>query len=137
MKIHLKRTDRDFGLEAQNEEGNTLLMDASTDIGGNGKGMRPMQVLLSALGGCSAIDVILILRKQKQTVTSFEIELEAEREKINEYSLFKDITLHFKIKGEVEFEKAERAIQLSLEKYCSLAKTLEPTASIHYTLTVN
>lgn len=137
MKIHLKRTDRDFGLEAQNEEGNTLLMDASTDIGGNGKGMRPMQVLLSALGGCSAIDVILILRKQKQTVTSFEIELEAEREKINEYSLFKDITLHFKIKGEVEFEKAERAIQLSLEKYCSVAKTLEPTASIHYTLTVN
>lgn len=137
MKIHLKRTDRDFGLEAQNEEGNTLLMDASTDIGGNGKGMRPMQVLLSALGGCSAVDVILILRKQKQTVTSFEIELEAEREKINEYSLFKDITLHFKIKGEVEFEKAERAIQLSLEKYCSLAKTLEPTASIHYTLTVN
>lgn len=137
MKIHLKRTDRDFGLEAQNEEGNTLVMDASTDIGGNGKGMRPMQVLLSALGGCSAIDVILILRKQKQTVTSFEIELEAEREKINEYSLFKDITLHFKIKGEVEFEKAERAIQLSLEKYCSVAKTLEPTASIHYTLTVN
>ena len=137
MKIHLKRTDRDFGLEAQNEEGNTLLMDASTDIGGNGKGMRPMQVLLSALGGCSAIDVILILRKQKQTVTSFEIELEAGREKINEYSLFKDITLHFKIKGEVEFEKAERAIQLSLEKYCSVAKTLEPTASIHYTLTVN
>ena len=137
MKIHLKRTDRDFGLEAQNEEGNTLLMDASTDIGGNGKGMRPMQVLLSALGGCSAVDVILILRKQKQTVTSFEIELEAEREKINEYSLFKDITLHFKIKGEVEFEKAERAIQLSLEKYCTLAKTLEPTASIHYTLTVN
>lgn len=137
MKIYLKRTDRDFALEAQNEEGNKFVMDASTDVGGNGKGMRPMQVVLSALGGCSAIDVILILRKQKQTVTSFEIELEAEREKINEYSLFKDITLHFKIKGEVAFEKAERAIQLSFEKYCSVAKTLEPTASIHYTLTVN
>lgn len=137
MKIHLKRTDRDFGLEAQNEEGNKFVMDASADIGGNGKGMRPMQVVLSALGGCSAIDVILILRKQKQTVTSFEIELEAKRKKINDYSLFKDITLHFKIKGEVEFEKAERAIQLSFEKYCSVAKILEPTASIHYKLTVN
>lgn len=137
MKIHLKRTDRDFGLEAQNEDGNTFVMDASSGIGGNGNGMRPMQVVLSALGGCSAIDVILILRKQKQTVTSFEIELEAERKKINDYSLFKEITLHYKIKGEVNFEKAERAIQLSLEKYCSVAKTLEPTASIHYKLTVN
>ncbi len=137
MKIHLKRLDRDFNLQATNEDGNDLLMDASEDIGGNKKGMRPMQVLLSALGGCSAIDVILILRKQKQTVTSFEMELEGEREKINDYSLFKNITLHFKIKGEVDYEKAERAIQLSFEKYCSVAKTLEPTASIHYKLTVN
>lgn len=137
MKIHLKRLDRDFNLQATNEDGNDLLMDASEDIGGNKKGMRPMQVLLSALGGCSAIDVILILRKQKQTVTSFEMELEGEREKINDYSLFKNITLHFKIKGEVDYEKAERAIQLSFEKYCSVAKTLEPTASIHYKLSVN
>lgn len=137
MKIHLKRLDRDFNLQATNEDGNNLLMDASEDIGGNKKGMRPMQVLLSALGGCSAIDVILILRKQKQTVTSFEMELEGEREKINDYSLFRNITLHFKIKGEVDYEKAERAIQLSFEKYCSVAKTLEPTASIHYKLTVN
>lgn len=137
MKIYLKRTDRDFCLEAQNEEGNKFVMDASPDIGGNEKGMRPMQVLLSALGGCSAIDVILILRKQKQTVTFFEMELEAERKKIDDYTLFKKIILHFHIKGEVVFEKAERAIQLSLEKYCSVAKTLQPTASIHYTLTVN
>ena len=137
MKIHLKRLDRDFNLQATNEDGNDLLMDASEDIGGNKKGMRPMQVLLSALGGCSAIDVILILRKQKQTVTSFEMELEGERKKINDYSLFRNITLHFKIKGEVDYEKAERAIQLSFEKYCSVAKTLEPTASIHYKLTVN
>ncbi len=137
MKIHLKRLNRDFNLQAINEDGNDLLMDASEDIGGNKKGMRPMQVLLSALGGCSAIDVILILRKQKQTVTSFEMELEGEREKINDYSLFRNITLHFKIKGEVDYEKAERAIQLSFEKYCSIAKTLEPTASIHYKLSVN
>lgn len=137
MKIHLKRLDRDFNLEAFNEDGNSIVMDASEDIGGNEKGMRPMQVLLSALGGCSAIDIILILRKQKQTVTSFEIELEGEREKIDDYSLFRKITLHFKLKGEVDYEKAERAIQLSLEKYCSVAKTLEPTASIHYKLTLN
>lgn len=137
MKIKIKRKDNDFCMEAFNEEGNSLLMDGSKEIGGHGTGMRPMQLLLSALGGCSAIDIILILKKQKQEISSFEIEVEGDREKINDHSLFKTINLHFKIKGKVEYEKAERAIQLSIDKYCSVAKTLEPTAKINYKVTVN
>ncbi|MBL7919685.1 MAG: OsmC family protein [Bacteroidia bacterium] len=137
MKIAIKRIDNDFNMEAVNEEGNTLLMDGAKDIGGKGKGMRPMQLLLSAIGGCSAIDVILILKKQKQIIDSFEIEVEGAREKIDDYSLFRTIKLHFKIKGKVDMIKAERAIQLSLEKYCSVSKTLEPTAKISYKVTVN
>lgn len=137
MKINIKRIDNDFNMEAVNSDGNTILMDGSNEIGGHGKGMRPMQLLLTAVGGCSAIDVIMILKKQKQNIKSFEVEVEGEREKIEEYSLFRDIVLHFKIKGDVDFDKAERAVKLSLEKYCSVSKTLEPTAKISYKLTVN
>jgi putative redox protein len=138
MKISIKRTDNDFQMEAVNEDGNKLVMDAAASMGGHSTGFRPMQMLLAAIGGCSAIDVILILKKQKQEIESFEIEVEGEREKTEkEYSLFKDICIHFIIKGKVEKEKADRAIKLSLEKYCSVSKTLEPTARITYKLTVN
>lgn len=137
MKIKIDRLDNDFSMQAVNEDGNSLLMDGSAEIGGHGTGMRPMQLLLAAVGGCSAIDVILILKKQKQAIESFSVEVDGEREKINDYSLFRDICLHFKIKGQVDIDKAEKAIQLSLEKYCSVSKTLEPTAKITYKLTVN
>jgi putative redox protein len=137
MKINLKRLNDHFNLEATNEEGNSILIDGSPDIGGHGKGMRPMQLLLAAVGGCSAIDVILILKKQKQIIESFEIEVDGERENIEDYSLFREIVLHFKIKGQVDLKKAEKAVQLSIEKYCSVSKTLEPTANITYKVTVN
>ncbi len=137
MKISIKRTDDDFAMEAVNEDGNVLNMDGAIKIGGHNTGFRPMQLLLAAVGGCSAIDVILILKKQKQNIEEFDVEVEGERETIEDYSLFRDITLHFKIKGEVDLDKAERAVKLSIEKYCSVSKTLEPTAKINYKVTVN
>lgn len=137
MKINVKRLDDNFHMEASNEEGNTLQMDGSPEIGGHGKGMRPTQLLLAAVGGCSAIDVILILKKQKQIIESLEVEVEGEREKVEEYSLFRNICLHFKLKGQIDQDKAERAVKLSIDKYCSVSKTLEPTATITYKVTVN
>lgn len=137
MKINIKRLGENFNLEATNEDGRSFLMDASEDIGGENKGLRPMQVLLSSLGGCSAIDVILILKKQKQVIEDFEIELTGGRETKGDYSLFTDITLHFKLKGNLELSKVERAVELSLEKYCSVAKTLEPTARITHKITLS
>lgn len=136
MKINVKRLNQNFHMRALNEEGNSVDMDGSPEIGGEGKGMRPMQLLLTSLGGCSSIDVLLILKKQKQIVEDFEVIVEGDREKIGDYSLFKTITLHFKIKGKVELAKAEKAVQLSMEKYCSVAKTLEPTANITYKITL-
>lgn len=137
MKINVKRLNDNFHMEARNEDGNSIQMDGSPDIGGEGKGMRPRQLLLAAVGGCSAIDVILILKKQKQEITEFDVEVEGESEKVEHYSLFRDITLHFKIKGNVDKEKAERAVKLSIDKYCSVSKTLEPTAKINYKVTIN
>src|ERR1041384_357389 len=132
MKISIKRTDDDFAMEARNEDGNLITMDGPPNLGGHNSGFRPTQLLLAAVGGCSAIDVVMILKKQKQQIDSFEIEVDGEKEKVEEYSLFRDITIHFKLKGEIELEKAERAVQLSIEKYCSVSKTLEPTAKINY-----
>jgi putative redox protein len=137
MKITIKKQEGDFHMVASNEDGNTLAMDGSKDIGGEGKGMRPMQLLLTAAGGCSSIDVLLMLKKQKQVVESFDVEVEGHTEKVEEHRIFKTIVFHFKITGDVDPEKAERAVKLSLEKYCSVSKILEPTADISYTLSVN
>ena len=124
-------------MEAINEEGNCIQMYSSPDIAGEGKGMRPTQLLLAAVGGCSAIDVVLILKKQKQVIDRFEVEVVGEQEKIEDYSLFRNICLHFKFSGKVDKEKAERAIRLSLDKYCSVSKTLEPTAKITFKVSIN
>lgn len=137
MKISIKRINNDFKMEALNQEGDKLMMDASEEIGGQNCGFRPMQLLLAAVGGCSAIDIINILKKQKQIIEHFDVEVEGEREKIEDYSLFKTICLHFKVKGNVDYDRVEKAIQLSLNKYCSVSKTLEPTATITYKLTLN
>jgi putative redox protein len=139
MKINLKRIDYDFNIEAVNEEGNAVLIDGSKEIGGHGKGLRPMQLLLAALGGCSTFDIIAILRKQKQELESIEIEVNGDREPVGVegYSLFKTIEVHFILKGKVDKDKVVRAVKLSMEKYCSVTKTLEPTAKITYKITLN
>lgn len=139
MRITLKRIDSDFNFEASNEDGNTISIDASVGIGGNNKGMRPMQLLLAAIGSCSAIDIVSILRKQKQEIIFFDIEVDAEREDVlvEGVSLFKTIEVHFILKGNIDVTKVERAVKLSMEKYCSVSKILEPTAIITYKVSVN
>jgi putative redox protein len=138
MRIELKRLDDAFHFEARSETGNIVEMDAGENIGGHNKGVRPMQMLLMGLGGCSAIDVVLILRKQRQEIESFEISIDGEREKDKEPSLWENVQVHFKLKGKIDKEKAERAVQLSLDKYCSVSKTLEIAgAKITYRVSVN
>lgn len=138
MRIELKRLDDAFHFEAISETGNVAHMDAGENIGGHNKGVRPMQMLLMGVGGCSAIDVVMILKKQKQVIDSFEITIDGEREQGIEPSLWKTVEIHFKLKGKIEKEKAERAVQLSIEKYCSVSKTLEIAgAKINYKVSVN
>ena len=135
-KVIIKRLNDNFLMEAVNESANKLLMDATPEIGGENKGFRPMQLLLSAMGGCSAIDILHILKKQGQEAQSFEIEVTGEKEKKSTYSIWKKINLHFILKGNIDEEKALKAAQLSMEKYCSVSKMLEPMAEIAYTVSV-
>lgn len=126
-KIELKLLDDAFYFEAKDEAGHLVHLDAAPDIGGHNNGVRPMQLLLMGLGGCSAIDALLILRKQKQQINDFRISIEGEREKDkqNEATVWEHIYIRFLVKGKVDIAKAERAVKLSMEKYCSATKTLE------------
>ncbi|MEJ1240185.1 OsmC family protein [Chryseolinea sp. T2] len=136
MKIELNRLNDGFHLEAVNEDGRTVHIDASPDIGGTNQGMRPMQLLLSALGGCSSIDVINILKKQKQPLKDVKVTITGEREKDVVPSVFVEAHLHFRIYGDVDEEKARKAIDLGVDKYCSVAKTMSPKATITHSFEI-
>lgn len=124
MKVEVHRINHDYKLEARNEHGNTIIIDNSKAAGGNEEGFRPMQTLLAALGGCSSMDVISILKKQKLEPFGLNVVIEGERETGKDANLWKTIHAHFIFTGEVPKDKAERAVQLSIEKYCSVSKTL-------------
>ncbi|MFN8438625.1 MAG: OsmC family protein [Cytophagales bacterium] len=137
MKVNIKRINDKVNLQASNEEGQSIVMDGSPAIGGENLGMRPMQVLLASLGGCSSMDVISILNKQRQNITDYEVLIDGEREVGVEPSLFRKINVHFVLTGEnLDVEKVKRAIDLSMTKYCSVVKTLEPTCNITSTFEV-
>lgn len=137
MLIKIKRFDKDYGFEATNEAGKSLIMDASPAIGGHGQGFSPMQTVLAAIGGCSGIDLISILKKQKQEIESFEMTVEGEREKDAVPSPFTSIHIIYNLKGKIDKEKAQRAADLSIEKYCSVSKMLEKSAKITYEVKIN
>jgi len=137
MKIVLNRIDDAFHFEAENEDGKIVNIDGARAIGGHDLGVRPMQLLIMGLGGCSAIDVVLILQKQKQIIDDLKIELDAERYEDREPSLFKNIHVTFNFKGDLNEKRVKRAVALSMDKYCSVAKILEETATITYGSTIN
>ena len=124
-------------MEARNEEGQSVQLDGSTAIGGVNGGMRPMQLLLASLGGCSTIDVISILTKQKQTLEDIQVEVDGERDEEQVPAVFKTIHVTFKLTGDLDREKVSKAVSLSMDKYCSVAKMLEKTAKITYDFTIN
>ena len=136
ITIDLKRVSGDFHLEATNDTGNSVHLDASPDIGGTGKGMRPMQLLLAAFGGCSSVDLVMILKKQKQELKDISITVSGEREKGKVPSLYTNAHVHFKLVGNLDKEKVEKAIVLAVEKYCSVAKTLEKSAIITHSFEI-
>lgn len=138
MKITLSRQNDAVHFIAKNEQDLTMSIDGSPEIGGENKGFRPMQLLLVALGGCSSIDIVSILKKQRQILEDFEIEVDGEREAGKEPSLFREILVTFKLGGAaLDPEKVKKAVALSMEKYCSVAKTLEPTATIKSAIVLN
>jgi putative redox protein len=137
MKIKLNRVNENFHFELKNERGHIVNVDSRPEFGGDDKGPSPMELILMGVAGCSAIDMISILKKQRQEISSFNAEVEGERVQVGEAKPFKDIHVVFYLEGDINEDKAAKAAQLSFEKYCSVSKTLEPTATIHYKVVLN
>ena len=137
MKVTLNRVNENFHFELKNDRGHLVNVDARPEFGGNDMGPSPMELVLMGVAGCSGIDMISILKKQRQEITSFKAEVEGERVQVGEAKPFKDIHVVFYLEGDIIPEKAARAAQLSFDKYSSLSKTLQPTATIHYKLLLN
>ena len=138
ITVELERVAGDYGFKALDAAGHTIQTDSSIENGGLGQGVRPMQTLLMALGGCSGIDIVSILKKQRQVIDDFKIKISGEREADKEPSLWKHIEVEFYLTGTIDKEKAERACALSIEKYCSVAETLRRAgATITWRVTVN
>lgn len=115
---------------AESDSGHTLVMDGAPDAGGRNLGLRPMEVVLAGTGGCSAFDVVTILRKARQDVRGCRVEVSAERAP-EPPRVFTRIHMHFVIEGRgVQEKQVRRAIELSAQKYCSASIMLAKTAEI-------
>ncbi len=123
---------KDMQFIGKASSGHEIVMDSDPSVGGHNAGVRPTELLLLGIGGCSGMDVISILRKKKQEVTGFAINVKGKRDE--DYpKKFTEITIEFSIKGKnISEEAVKRAIDLSMNKYCSVKATLEGSAKISF-----
>ena len=135
MKIHLKRLNNNYHFETTNERGDVVHLDNKSEP--NPQGASPMELLLMGIAGCSSIDIVMILKKQQLEMANLEMDVEGFRVDGAVPNVFKGIHLKIIIDGDIPENKAQRAVDLSLEKYCSVAKMLEKTAEITSEIILN
>ncbi|HRI60872.1 MAG TPA: OsmC family protein [Saprospiraceae bacterium] len=130
MQITLQRVNEAVRFEGSNTAGNKVIVEGSPDIGGEGQGLRPMELLLVSLASCSSMDAVTILKKMRQPLEDIRVEVNGERVKDAVPAVFTKINLHFYLKGQLRPDRVEEALRLSVEKYCSVTRMLEPTVQI-------
>ncbi|QQX75355.1 MULTISPECIES: OsmC family protein [Aequorivita] len=135
MKVSLNRINDNYLFEAKGASGVPVLIDNKTDE--PSKGASPMELLLMGVGGCNAIDIVMILKKQRQEITSYKIEVEGQRKEVRDAKPFEAIHIKLYLEGKIDEAKAVRAAQLSFEKYCSVSITLEASVKITYSIVLN
>ena len=128
-KITLKNKGNLDQYECFNENGKSILLS------GDGGAVGPMESILMSLAGCSTIDVVMILKKMRQKLDNIEVEVSGSRQK-EIPRIYTDIQMHFRCYGKLKDKKVEKAISLSLKKYCSVALMLSQTANITATFEV-
>lgn len=129
MRIELSGTP-DFRFKAKSGNGYSFDIGASKSIGGDESGFRPMELVLAALASCAAIDVVNILKKSRVDFTSMDIEVNGDRKDATP-APFTNIEVTYRIHGKgVDRAKAERAVSLALEKYCSVSASLDPNIKV-------
>ena len=129
MKARIKWVDG-VSFVGESGSGHTMVMDGAPEGGGRDLGMRPMETVLIGTGGCSAYDVVHILKKSRAAISDCVLEIDSERA-ADDPKVFTRIHLHFIVSGKnLKPQQVERAIQLSAEKYCSASIMLAKTAAI-------
>ncbi len=131
MKCRIKWLDY-MSFVGESGSGHSVVMDGAPDAGGRNLGVRPMEMLLLGLGGCTAFDVVSILHKSRQKIVDCEVEIEAERAD-DIPKVFTKIHIHFIVSGnDLDAKKVDKAVSLSADKYCSASRMLEKTAAISH-----
>ncbi len=137
MRINIKRHTAPYHFVATGTRGREIHMDEPPESGGTDQGVSPMQMLIMSMGGCSGIDIAMILEKSRQKIESFDMELDAERPPNTVGQPYDKIHAHYILTGEIDPGKARRAVRLSITKYCGASRTLEATAEITASVSVN
>ena len=131
MKARIKWVEG-LSFVAESGSGHALVTDGSPDVGGRDLGPRPMELVLMGMGACSAIDVVLILRKARQKVVDCVCELEAQRA-AEPPRVFTNVRMHYVVTGSgLDGRQVERAIRLSKDKYCSATAMIAKTAQVDF-----
>ena len=129
MKARIKWLEN-VAFVAESESGHAMVMDGAPEGGGRNLGPRPMEVVLMGTGGCTAYDVVHILKKSRANVTDCVVDIDAERA-TDDPKVFTKIHFHFVVTGKgLKTQQVERAVHLSAEKYCSASIMLAKTASV-------
>ncbi len=132
VKVEIIREEAPFLLKGIDEKGHEVYMDSVPKFGGKWAGFRPMHLLLVSLGGCAVMDVVAILGKMRQEVEDIKAEVTAEPIPNSKPTLFQKIHVHFVIKGNIDEEKLKKALELTMEKYCSVVLTVRPAVPVSY-----
>lgn len=136
MQISLKRVDHAVLFEASNSRGHTVRIEGRRDMGGSESAPTPTEYLLMSHAGCTAIDVVELLRKMRQPLVHLELESQGHMEEDRLPKVFTTIHLHYRLFGDIQPEKAEKAISMSIEKYCTVSKMIDSVARITHSFEI-
>lgn len=135
MKVTLDRVNDNYLFNAKGKTGVPILIDNTSEEGA--EGASPMELLLMGIGGCSAIDVISILKKQRQKIDSYHMKVEGFRKEVKEARPFERVHVKIFLEGDIAPAKAKRAGELSFEKYCSVSITMENSVFVSHEILIN
>ena len=136
MKITLKRINKAVLFEAKNERGHTVRIEGGRSVGGEDTAPYPTEYLMISQAACTAVDIVELLKKMHQPLEHLEIETEGQRAQDQIPKIFTGIHLHYKLYGDIKKSKAEKAISMSVEKYCTVSKMIDQVAKITYSFEI-
>lgn len=136
MKVKLIRKNNAVYLQGTGVSNIPVNIDGSEDIGGTNAGARPMELILMGLGSCGAMDILSILKKQRQEIEHFEIEIDSTRDYDQTPAIFTNIDIVFLLYGNLDEQKVQKAVDLSMQKYCSVSAMLQEKVDIKYSFKI-